>query len=277
MQEKFKKFRPPPEYPVYPPYHTGAYLEDYFCNWFYENKVDVERQYIPVSWTTCYIDKKTEGLQELLDKLDPNDKYFTVCQYDDGILNRLPPDTLQFNAGGNSGGIPIPLICSQMPPVETKDVEKTILASFVGSATHPVRDEMYQTLRDMRDYVFRVKSWTPEVVEEDLESFTSIASRSKFLLCPRGYGLNSFRLYEAFQLGCVPVIITDKFFLPWQDELYWPDFSVLITRNNIENIHFVLDNVTESDYNNMLSNGQKLYKEYFTLEGVCQQIIKRLQ
>ena len=75
----------------------------------------------------------------------------------------------------------------------------------------------------------------------------------------------------------MPVIITDKFFLPWEDKLEWADFSVLIDHNNIENIHFVLENVTESDYNSMLDNGKKLYKEYFTLEGVCQQIIKRVQ
>lgn len=274
----FEKYRAAPAHSAYPPYHTGPYLEEYFHNFYHALEEKPKREYIDIAWTSCYINpNQSQGLQEELDKLDRSKEYFTVSQHDDAIIENLPPNTLCFNAGGNNGGIPIPLICSEMPPIETKDVEKTISASFVGSITHPVRDEMYQTLRDMTDYVFRVKSWTPEVVEEDFESFTSIASRSKFLLCPRGYGLNSFRLYEAFQLGCVPVIITDKFFLPWQDELYWPDFSVLITRNNIENIHFVLDNVTESDYNNMLSNGQKLYKEYFTLEGVCQQIIKRLQ
>ena len=147
MQEEFKKFRPAPEYPVYPPYHEGAYLEDYFSDWFYSNNIETERKYIPVSWTTCYIDKKTEGLQESLDKLDRNGKYFTVSQYDDGISETLPPDTLQFNAGGNSGGIPIPLICSQMPIPAIDHKNKTILASFVGSMTHPIRHEMHKATK----------------------------------------------------------------------------------------------------------------------------------
>lgn len=277
MQEEFKKFRPSPEYPVYPPYHTGAYLEDYFCNWFYENKVDAERQYIPVSWTTCYIDKKTEGLQELLDKLDPNGKYFTVCQYDDGILNRLPPNTIQFNAGGRSGGIPIPLICSPIPSLPNIDPEnKSITASFVGSFTHPIRGSMYEVLAGRDGYDLQIKNWSQKVAQAEMSKFINTSALSKFLLCPRGYGLNSFRLYEAFQLGCVPVVITDELFLPWEEELDWSEFAIIIKQNNIKNMHFVLENVTESDYNNMLSNGKKVYEQYFTLDGMCKNIIKRI-
>lgn len=277
MLKIFKEYRPSPEYPTYPPYHAGFYLEDYFYEWYYKNNITTERILIPVSWTTCYIDKKTNGLQELLDKLDNSKKYFTICQYDDGIKERLPKDTLQFNAGGNSGGIPIPLVCSKIP---NSDIEKyksqsrDLLCSFSGSITHQIRAILCVCLRDKPSCCLQIKNWSPSVDKNEYENYLSIATRSKFLLCPRGYGLNSFRLYEAFQLGCVPVIITDKLFLPWIDELNWEDFAII--SQDIKNLYFLLENISEADYNSMLMVGQRLYEDYFTLDGVCKQIYKRL-
>lgn len=274
LEKTFEKYRPAPSYPVYPPYHTGFYLEDYFYDWYYRNNIETERVLIPVSWTTCYIENKESGLQQLLDNLNQSKKYFTVCQFDDGIKHRLPKDTIQFNAGGNSGGIPIPLVCSKIPPkdIEKFKSEKTKLCSFVGSFTHPIREKMYNEFSGKINCEIFIKQWNPSVRENEYQTYLSSALRSKFLLCPRGYGLNSFRLYEAFQLGCVPVVISDKLFLPWQDTLDWSDFSVVV--NNCENLYFNLENISDKCYNSMLKVGQELFEKYFSLEGVCKQVVR---
>ena len=283
MLEKFDQFRPKPLYPTYPPYHQGLYLEDYFCDWFHRNNIETERKFIPVSWTTCYIDKKTSGLQEALDSLNPNDKYFVVSQFDDGILENLPPDTIHFSAGGNKGGVPIPLVCSSMYhpllvcPNKVPLKNKNLLCSFVGSVTHPIRSKVYESMKDSPNCSFHLKDWNPEVSNQDQSTFVNISTRSKFVLCPRGYGLNSFRLYECFQLGSVPVIITDKFFLPWSDELDWNEFAVLIHEDMIPEIYDVLSTIDDEQYQCMLNNGMKLYKDYFTLNGTCKNIIKRIK
>ena len=101
LWDKFSGYRPEPTYPVYPPYHNGDYLEDYFMKRFMEDPDGFERYFIPVGWTTSYIEDKTGGLQDLLNELDPDKKYFTVAQHDDAIREKLPPDTISFNAGGN--------------------------------------------------------------------------------------------------------------------------------------------------------------------------------
>jgi len=275
LEKIFEGYRPTPSYPTYPPYHTGLYLEDYFYDWYYKNDIDTQRILIPVSWTTCYIESRDSGLQEILDSLDQSKKYFSVCQFDDGIKHSLPKDTIQFNAGGNSGGIPVPLICSKIPAedIEKFKSEKTKLCSFTGSLTHPIRSKMYNEFIDKSDCEIFVKQWNASVKENEYESYLSSALKSKFLLCPRGYGLNSFRLYEAFQLGCVPVIISDNMFLPWEDELDWSEFSVLA--NNCEKLHFNLENISDSSYNTMLEVGQRLFEDYFSLWGMCKQIVKR--
>ena len=55
----------------------------------------------------------------------------------------------------------------------------------------------------------------------DTRRFVELMSRSVFALCPRGYGRTSYRMYEALQLGCIPVYIHDEPWLPYADELDW--------------------------------------------------------
>ena len=46
------KIKLTPNYPVYPPYHKGEYLEDYYMTFSDSNTMNADRIYIPVSWTT---------------------------------------------------------------------------------------------------------------------------------------------------------------------------------------------------------------------------------
>ena len=140
-------FRPVPTYPVYPPYHIGDYIEDFFYKKFIEESPTVARNYIALSWTTLYCQNQDPGIQNFLNSLDQSKSYFTVCQHDDAPRHSLPPDTLCFSAGGNVSGsniIPIPLICSELSKELILKEEKQYTASFVGSVTHPIRIKMAQ-------------------------------------------------------------------------------------------------------------------------------------
>lgn len=272
------ELRPPATYPIYPPYHTGYYLEEYFYSKF--NQSSSTRSYIDIFWTNLYCNKSNINIQhEVVTNLDWSKQYFTVCQHDDGPKEELPPDTLIFSAGGNrtSGNIiPIPLICSAIPSEFIQSAEKTLLGSFVGSCTHPIREKMYYTLIENPKFSIQMAEWSNTVPLDNFINFVNITSASKFTLCPRGYGLTSFRLYEAFQLNSVPVYISDRHYLPWADELNWNDFCVLITEPEIENIENILESISDDKYNKMLDNGRKVYKNYFTLDGITCNIIKRL-
>lgn len=274
---KFEKYRPLPTYPTYPRYHTGLYLEDYFYQYLRNNHTKLNRYFIPVSWTTCYIENKTNGLQKILNELDPDLAYFTVSQHDDAIKEQLPPNTISFCAGGNRGGIPIPLVCSQIPDIDIKlyySTKRDLLCSFNGSNTHPLRQQLIKEFSHKPQCSLYIKGWAKNIKHNEYELYLHNALRSKFLLCPRGYGLNSFRLYESFQLGCIPVIISDKRFLPWEDSIDWSTFSIIV--NSVENLYDRLANINDTEYNSLLDAGQKIYTEYFTLDSVCQQIIHRL-
>jgi hypothetical protein len=57
-------------------------------------------------------------------------------------------------------------------------------------------------------------------------TYAELIKRSKFVLCPRGFGVSSIRIFEAMWLGRVPVIISDC----WQRPpgFAWEEFSVLV-------------------------------------------------
>jgi len=274
--EIFSNYRPSPSYPTYPPYHQGLYLEDYFFKWFVENNIETERFYIPVFWTTCYVENTYHGLQDVLKTLDPSLKYFTVAQHDDAIREVLPPDTISFNAGGNGGGIPIPLICSPIPEVYKKNLVRDIFCSFVGSITHPIRVMMCNELVTNEKYVIKAKNHTSSVSSNDFLNFLNITNRSIFSLAPRGYGRSSFRLYEIMQLGSIPVFIYDHKWCPFEDEIDWSEFSVLIHIKDIKDIDKILSNYSPEKIKQMQDNMYKYWSNNFTMESVCKKIIDKI-
>lgn len=282
---KDETLRPKSISPVYPPYHTGPYLEEYFFKRWNEEGIKSQREYIDIFWTNLFCNSAFAGsqyydIQEKLNSyINQNDKYFTVCQFDDGPFEEFPEDTIIFSAGGNREGdniIPIPLICNQIPESMIQHKEKKLLASFIGSRTHFIRNDMCKHLRDKDDYIVWASPWNPQVSFDSLEYFIEVTSSSKFGLAPRGYGKQSFRFYEIMQLGVVPVYISDEFYLPWSDELNWNDFCVLINEDDLPNVDSILRSIDDKSYNKLLENGKKVYDEYFTLEGVFKNILKRL-
>jgi hypothetical protein len=292
MLEQFKKFCIQADYPTYPPYHEGKYLEQYFLDFYlknYEEFKKLNRQYIPVTWTDIYIKAQymIPELQKELKNLDGSKKYFTVSQHDDAPGQKLPINTLNFSAGGNfPNTIPIPLICSEIK--NKPQVEKDIFASFVGSVTdpstgwgkiaHDIRMKMLEALVDNKDYVLKPKKWSDNIEEDKKDLFLNTTARSKFTLCPRGYGATSFRLYEAMQLGSVPVYIYfQRPHLPFINDLNWHDICVLVDFDDIDNLDNILKSISEEKYNFMLEKIKELYPKYFTLEATCVNILKTLK
>ena len=70
--------------------------------------------------------------------------------------------------------------------------------------------------------------------------------------------------------------ISDDHALPWSDELDWEEFCVIIDDENIGNTYDILKGISDDTYNEMLKKGQELYQDYFSLQGVFENIIKRV-
>lgn len=85
------------------------------------------------------------------------------------------------------------------------------LANFMGSArTHPIRRELLKlNAPDIKLHDTDVRFFW-QVPHEQRDAFVEVCDDSYFVLCPRGAGPSSYRLFEAMQLGRVPVIISDE-------------------------------------------------------------------
>jgi hypothetical protein len=276
----------------YPSYHKGRDLEEHFINFYFENKEKFDSTgytFLPIKWTNIFNIYRNliPELQDSLNKLDRSKKYFTVSQHDDAPYLELPPNTLNFAAGGNiANTIPIPLICSGIENIPRN--QKDIFCSFVGSVSfniggmsslsHNIRMKMLSTLVNNKKYLLKPKHWSSDISTDRESLFFDITSRSKFTLCPRGYGSTSFRLYEAMQLGSVPVYIYyNEPFLPWKDQLDWNRLCILVDFNDIDNIDNILSNITDEKYSDMLKYIEEIYPTYFTLDSLGCKILTKLK
>lgn len=290
MVVNFKNLRVPATYPTYPPYHKGDYLEEYFYKFYKENKKQFDSTgytYIPVFWTNVYITgKNNDLLQPYLDALPVDVKYFTVSQHDDAVSQRLPPNTLSFEAGGNSfevggrrDGIPIPLICSPIDSSLIKNVTKDIFCSYVGSISNQAycRVALYKTYMNDKDFYFsEPRYWTPTVPEDKFKEFIDVTQRSIFSLCPKGYGKQSFRLYEVMQLNSIPVFVYTSRWFPFEKFIDWDKFCVVLHESEIPNLKTKLKSYSDDKIKSMLTYGKSVYNDYFTMQGFSKNILRYL-
>lgn len=130
-----------------------------------------------------------------------------------------------------------------------RGLEVNLLWSFVGTiSNHPVRGRLRELgddaslVRDTQTWSDKIRwKWRGEHHREARRAFTSFAEtmgHSAFVLCPRGRGPGSIRLFEALQVGRVPVIVSDEWLpTPFVD---WESCSIRVAERDIEHLPCLL-------------------------------------
>jgi hypothetical protein len=142
------------------------------------------------------------------------------------------------------------------------------LFSFVGAVrTHPVRENILRLKHDscfLKDTSDK-NSWELDPSQKKLfeEEYAKISLQSQFVLCPRGVGPNSYRLYEIMEMGIAPVIISDDWVpLPGPD---WESFSIQVPESSINIIPSLLEERKE-EAELMGLRARKAWEEWFSKE-----------
>lgn len=278
-----------PNKDTYPPFKNGLYLEEYVFEKIQKNTC--KRKYIPVKWTNFQIEhwfpsKQTEMQQVLNEWISQNPSengYFTVVQHDDGPLLTLPKNTIIY--GACSGNLPIPLIYEDIQRTLVNIPkklfhEKQYLCSFVGNITSNhvlpnVRETIKNSLEKNPNFLFyHSGGWTPSVNVDLQQVFINTTVNSKFALAPRGYGRGSFRFFECFQLGTIPVYVwNDEEWLPFKNVIDYSRLCVSIHISQINELEHKLMSITKDDYTLMFDYYDQV-KHLFELEGMTAQIIQ---
>jgi len=265
----------PMQFGRYPADNAVTFERWYYNNW---NKSDErDRLYLPIQWTALYCNNGygnhtiKHSIQKFIDELDRFKKYYTIVQYDDGILNNI--DHLDIKVCAMSGpriDFALPLLCTPHKfNYDQKEIKKIYKASFVGNLTHAIRAQIINELSGKEGYYISTQ-------KHGLYEYCKIIAQSKYVLCPRGYGQSSFRIQEAIDFGAIPIYISDEHIYPYGNVNLTQD----ITFEEIQSatIDEIIKNEIEPKYNDLAAYYKSSeVKHLFTYEGCKKEILNYLK
>jgi len=276
---------------AYPSHNKDYGVEQDFLIWLKKqphlltkNANDADWHYLPVYWTRWHIDHKFaangEGLEELQAEVDKilidTDKTFTITQFDGGTLLKLG-NAVEFTAARTTNtGIDIPILCS-MHKKPFLPVKKIYIASFNGTFfTHPIREEMQKKFESTTDILIGgnlptrfYKRWFWA------KSFNVNTMASHVALCPRGTSSNSFRFFEAMQLGTAPCLIGDIDSRPFKNFIPWDEMSYYVS--SVDELVKLLDNLDKNEAIYKGKNACHYWKNELYYQKWCKYVIKELE
>jgi hypothetical protein len=125
----------------------------------------------------------------------------------------------------------LPYLYSFLGATNTAPVRRKLL-----TLSHP-RSFFQDTSEDYRDVLSG--KLQAEAMKEYCRRYAEIYKHSKFILCPRGLGASSVRLFDAMRIGRVPVILSDQWVDP--DGPCWQKFSLRVPEADFARVPALLE------------------------------------
>lgn len=199
------------------------------------------------------------------------EKVFTIVEDDHpwcylpGLYASMPKRF--FRADRQRASIYIALPNSGMDAKESITATPDLLYSFVGKRSHKIRTRILN-LDHPRGYVddttaiFNANAPVGDTAERRAirQRFATISAQSKFILCPRGGGTSSYRLFETLDAGRVPVILSDQWVAPIGPD--WDSFSLRIPEAQAEHVPQILER-NEDRWPEMARRAREAWLEWF--------------
>jgi hypothetical protein len=154
------------------------------------------------------------------------------------------------------------------------------LFSFIGStANAPVRRDL-RSLSHSRSF-FRDTSKEFERVSNERMSdrerrdyhrqYVELTKASKFVLCPRGLGVATIRLFETMRMGRVPVILSDQWLEPSGPD--WERFSIRVRERDFREIPQLLER-RESEAVRMGELARTEWEQWFSDQAAFHRVVE---
>ena len=169
--------------------------------------------------------------------------------------------------------------CTMSYPVAWNDyIEKfapqqaTFDFGFMGSMSAGVRrriaDRFEPVARELNAAIIE-SSWDRRLqsfayAPEQLRAYANFIQVTKFVLCPRGKGTGSIRLFEVLKAGRVPVVISDDYVLPTlQGPTAWEDSALFVGERHSASIPSLVSRKL-GEWETMAANARRLWEENFS-------------
>ncbi len=149
-----------------------------------------------------------------------------------------------------------------------RKMDKRYLYSFMGASSSWARKRLFRSVLSKSDTLIEATNsynhWTTDQTEAQNRAsqnlrYAQVMASSKFVLCPRGCGLSSYRLFESMSLGVAPVIISDQ----WRpiEGIDW-NFAIFLPEHQIPNIDHIM-RAHESEWEERGQAASSVYKKIF--------------
>lgn len=145
--------------------------------------------------------------------------------------------------------------------------DRSYLYSFMGAVeNHSLRSDLLALGGD-EAYLFDTSPYwpygdLPQAAQTALETeYQRVALQSHFVVCPRGEGASSIRLFETMRMGRAPVILSDAWVPP--DGPDWDAFSVRVPEADLDTLPARLD-ARRSEAKEMGQRARAAWTEWFS-------------
>jgi hypothetical protein len=166
----------------------------------------------------------------------------------------------------------------RLPPL-SGDQAAPLLFSFVGSVwTAPVREALGRVshprgyFEDTTDRSERLKAGGSDAEWAAYRrDFVETCEQSAFVLCPRGIGPATLRLFETMKMGRAPVILADAWHRPVGPD--WDAFSITIPEADVDRLPEILE-AREADAAAMGRRARAAYDDWFSDEATFHRVVE---
>jgi hypothetical protein len=142
----------------------------------------------------------------------------------------------------------LPIVFSRSAPSGIRP----ILASFQGVNSHPIR-QLLQSIANGKTIVVNFVDRDRHVGKVDAinartdPDYEQLLTNSNFAFVPRGDALFSYRLAEVMSFGCIPIILSDGWVLPFDRILSWEELSLRVHVDAVQHLPHILATFTSED------------------------------
>jgi len=153
---------------------------------------------------------------------------------------------------------------SDITPSPEPGEKEALLFSFMGRGGNRTRERILG-LKHPRAHIADTSNTDffgsrSEAHAQQQRAFAEVIARSKFVICPRGAGPSSFRIFETMAAGRVPVIVSDLWVAPAGPA--WENCALFVKERDIEGIGAILEKY-EASFSRMARAARCEWEQWF--------------
>lgn len=167
-----------------------------------------------------------------------------------------------------------PAFCEEINFEPVKDeIKNHRLISFCGqveSNRAQIFQEIYNNNRLRTNFIIRNGFWAPEIQDKKIarQQFFKNMIQSLFVICVRGAGNFSYRLYETLAAGRIPIIVNTDLKLPLENFIEWDEHAIIIEKKQIQFLHILIEQfLYEKNIDELCLANKQLWDNFFSPYG----------